>query len=81
MDFYLELDVFGAVPFRKKMKFLNNRRDSLYFPGLPFAFCFMRGHSLVELTEHDDSAADIILHCIRAIPGTYTSMHCCIHST
>ena len=22
----------------------------------------MRGHSLVELTEHDDSAADIILH-------------------
>ena len=24
-------------------------------------FYFMRGHSSVELTEHDDSAADIIL--------------------
>ena len=23
---------------------------------------FMRGHSLVELTEHDDSAANIIVH-------------------
>ena len=27
----------------------------------------MRGHSLVELTERDDSAADIILHVYRAI--------------
>ena len=24
----------------------------------------MRGHSLVELTEHDDSAADIIILCV-----------------
>ena len=24
-------------------------------------FNFLRGHSLVELTEHDDSAADIIV--------------------
>ena len=24
----------------------------------------MRGHSLVELTEHDDSAANIIVHSI-----------------
>ena len=28
----------------------------------PWHFYFMRGHSLVELTEHEDSAADIILH-------------------
>ena len=28
----------------------------------PWHFYFMRGHSLVELTEHDGSAADIILH-------------------
>ena len=27
----------------------------------PWHFYFMRGHSLVERTEHDDSAADIIL--------------------
>ena len=60
MDFYLELHVFGAVPVRKKMKFLS-RRDSLYFQVFPWHFYFMRGHSLVELTEHDDSAADIIL--------------------
>ena len=30
----------------------------------PWHFYFMRGHSLVELTEHDDSAANIILHSI-----------------
>ena len=35
----------------------------------------MRGHSLVELTGHDDSAADIIVHCM------YIYMYCCIHST
>ena len=30
-----------------------------------------------ELTEHDDSAADIILHSMQS----YTYMHYCIHST
>ena len=35
----------------------------------------MREHSLVELTEHDDSAANIIVHSL------YTYMYCCIHST
>ena len=62
MDFYLELHVFGPVPVRKKMKFLTK-----YFQVFPWHFYFMRGHSLVELTEHDDSAADIILHSTRYI--------------
>ena len=35
----------------------------------------MREPSLVELTEHDDSAANIIVHSM------YTYVHCCIHST
>ena len=30
----------------------------------PWHFYFMREHSLVELTEHDDSAANIIVHSI-----------------
>ena len=28
----------------------------------PWNFYFMREHSLVELTEHNDSAANIIVH-------------------
>ena len=44
--------------FAKEIKFW----DPLYFQVFPSHFCFMRGHSLVELTEHDDSAADIISH-------------------
>ena len=35
----------------------------------------MREHSLVVLTEHYDSAANIIVHSM------YTYVHCCIHST
>ena len=62
MDFYLELHVFGAIPVRKKDEILDLGRDSLYFQVFPWHFYFMRGHSLVELTEHDDSAADIIVH-------------------
>ena len=63
MDFHLELHVFGAVPVRKKG---GIHCISQVFPR---HFYFMRGHSLVELTELDDSAADIILHsmCGRAI--------------
>ena len=53
---FLELFLFA-----EKMKFLT-KGDSLYFQVFPWHFYFMRGHSLVELTEHDDSAADIILH-------------------
>ena len=41
----------------------------------PWHFYFMREHSLVELTEHDDSTANIIVHSM------YTYVHCCIHST
>ena len=58
MDFYLELYIFGAVPVRKKDEIM----DSLYFQVFPWHFYFMRGHSLVKLTEHDGSAADVILH-------------------
>ena len=61
MDFYLELHVFGELSlFTKKMKFRADRISQVF----PWPFYFMRGHSLVELTEHDDSAADIIVHSI-----------------
>ena len=77
MDFYLELHVFGAVPVRKKMKFLTYKGGIHCISQVfPWHFYFMRGHSLVELTEHDDNAADIILHSM----WSYTYMHCCIHS-
>ena len=64
MVFYQELDVLGGVPVRKKDKSLDLGRDSLYFQVFPWHFYFMRGHSLVELTEHDNSAADIMVHSI-----------------
>ena len=60
---FLELFLFA-----KKMKFW----DLLYFPVFqvfPWHFYFMRGHSFVELAEHDDSAADIILHSIDLVPS------------
>ena len=44
------------------MKFLTKRRGSVYFQVFPWHFYFMRGHLFVKLTEHDDSAADIIVH-------------------
>ena len=62
MDFYLELHVFGAVPVRKKEEILDYGQDSLYFHVFPWHSYSMRVHSLVELTEHHDNAADIILH-------------------
>ena len=62
MDFCLELRVFDTVPVRKKDEILDQGRDSLYFQVFSWPFYFMRGHSLVELTKHDESAADIILH-------------------
>ena len=68
---FLELHVFGAIIFlfAKKKKILTDQgRDSLYFQVFPWLY-FMRGHSLVELTEHDYSAADIILH--RILSYTY----------
>ena len=60
--------------FAKKMKFL--RAGFIVFPRSSLGtFFFMREHSLVELTEHDDSAANIVVHSM------YTYMYCCIHST
>ena len=43
--------------FAKKMKFLT--KGGIHC--IPWRFYFMREHSLVELTEHDDSAANIIV--------------------
>ena len=41
MVFYQELDVFGAVPVRKKDEILDFGRDSLYFQVLSWHFHFM----------------------------------------
>ena len=54
---FLELFLFA-----KKMKSLTKGGIHCISQVFPWHFYFMRGHSLVELTEHDDSAADIILH-------------------
>ena len=61
--------------FAKKMKFLTKGGIHCISQVFPWHFYFMREHSLVELTEHDDSAANIIVHSM------YTYMYCCIHST
>ena len=46
--------------------------EFIVFPEVfPWHFYLMPGHSLVELTEHDDSAADIILHSV------YRTRHIC----
>ena len=52
MGFYLELYAFGAVPVRKKDEILDCWAGFIVFPVFPWHFYFMRGHSLVELTEH-----------------------------
>ena len=44
--------------FAKKMKFLTKGGIHCIFQVFPWHFYFMREHSLVELTEHDDSAAN-----------------------
>ena len=63
MDFDLELHVFGAVPVRKKCEILDYKSGIRCISRVfPWHFYFMRGQSSVELTEHDDSATDIILH-------------------
>ena len=54
---FLELFLFA-----KKMKFLTKGGIHCISQVFPWHFYFMRGHSLVEMTGHDDSAADIILH-------------------
>ena len=64
MIFYQELDVVGAVSVRKKGEILYSGRDSMYLQVFPWHFYFMRGHLLVELTEHDNSTADIIVQSL-----------------
>ena len=46
--------------FAKKYEFW----DSLYFQIFSGHFYFVRGHSLVELTEQDSSAADFMVHSV-----------------
>ena len=48
--------------YAKKMKFLTKGGIHCISQVFPWHFHFMREHSLVELTEHDDSAANIIVH-------------------
>ena len=75
IKFYLSVGCFwGCFCSQKEMKFLT--KGGVYcFSGSSGALFFMRGRSLAELTEHDDSAADIMIHSM------YTYMYCCIHST
>ena len=61
MIFYHELDFLRLFLFAKKMKMFS-KGGFIVFSGLPLALYFMHGHSFVELTEHDISAADIIVH-------------------
>ena len=60
-------------------KNLNASKPSEHPPQVeevfPWHFYFMGERSLVELMEHDDSAANILVHSM------YTYMYCCIHST
>ena len=59
MFFYRRGGCFGSCSCSQKTKKnLDLGRDSLYFQVFPGQFYLMRGESLVELTEHDDSAAD-----------------------
>ena len=62
MIFYQEFLVFGAIPVSKKGWNFLPRVGFIVCPGLPAVLYFMRGHSLVELAEHDNSAADIMVH-------------------
>ena len=55
--------------FAKKIKFLTKGGIHCISQVFPLHFYFMREHSLVDLTEHDDSAANII------VPGMY--IHIC----
>ena len=39
-------------------------QPSFYFQVFPWHFCFMRRHSLAELTENGNSAAEIMVPCM-----------------
>ena len=53
--------------FAKKMKFFTKGGIHCISQVFPWHFFFMREHSLVELTEHVDSAANIIVHSMYCI--------------
>ena len=72
MDFYLYLHASEVFLFAKKMKFLTKGGIHCISQVFPWHFYFMREHLLVKLAEHDDSAANIIVHSM------YTYMYCCI---
>ena len=74
MDVYLYLHVSEGVPVRKKMKSLTKGGIHCISQVFPWHFYFMREHSLVELTEHDDSAANIIVHSM------YVYIYVLLHS-
>ena len=61
--------------FAKNTKFLTKGGIHCISQVFTWHFYLMREHSLFELTEHDDSAANIIVHSM------YTYMYCCIHCT
>ena len=58
--------------FAKKMKFLTKGGIHCISQVFSWHFCFMLEHSLAELTEHDDSAANIMVHRM------YTYMYFCM---
>ena len=62
MDFICICMSLRVFLFAKKMKFLTKGGIHCISQVFPWHFCFMREHSLVELTEHDDSAANIMVH-------------------
>ena len=76
MNFYLNWHVSKGVPVRKKkMKFLTKGGIHCTSQVFPWHFYFMREHSLVELTEHDDSAANIIVHSMYCTVYLYVLLH------
>ena len=62
MIFFIKSWMFLELFLFAKKKNLDERRDSMYFQVFPSHFYFVRGPSLVELTEHDNSPADNMVH-------------------
>ena len=58
--------------FAKNMKFLTKGGIHCISQVFPWHFYFMREHSLVELTEHGDSAANIIVHSMYICTAAFT---------
>ena len=58
--------------FAQKMKFLTKGGIHCISRSSLGTFCSLRGHLLVELAEHDDSAANINVHttvvCVHLCP-------------